>query len=176
MRTIYPTAKLVAPDVIEIGHHVIIDDFVFIVGGENTKIGNYVHIASFVSITGGGRLRLEGFNTISTGTKILTGTDNQTGPCLVGGVVLDKYRQVIRSYVTIQKHVHIGASTTILPGVTIGEGAVIGAGALVLKDCEPWTVYVGVPAKPIRVRSEKTILTVRTMAAEVEEEYALLCR
>lgn len=44
----------------------------------------------------------------------------------------------------------IGASSTILGGVTIGEGTVIGAGSLVNKDCEPNSVYAGVPAKLIR--------------------------
>lgn len=44
----------------------------------------------------------------------------------------------------------IGANVTIMPGVTIGEGCVIGAGALVIKDCKPNGLYVGVPAKRIK--------------------------
>ena len=39
-----------------------------------------------------------------------------------------------------------------MPDVTIGEGSVIGACSLVTKDTEPWTVYVGVPARPVKVR------------------------
>lgn len=41
----------------------------------------------------------------------------------------------------------IGARTTILPGVTIGEGCIIAAGSVVTKDCEPNSIYMGVPAK-----------------------------
>lgn len=48
--------------------------------------------------------------------------------------------------------VWIGHGAIILPGVTIGTGAVVGAGAVVSKDVEPYTVVVGVPAKPIRKR------------------------
>ncbi len=48
--------------------------------------------------------------------------------------------------------VWIGHGAIILPGVTVGTGAVVGAGAVVSKDVEPYTVVVGVPAKPIRKR------------------------
>ena len=41
----------------------------------------------------------------------------------------------------------------VLPGVTIAEGSVVGANSLVTKSTEPWTVYVGSAAKPIKKRS-----------------------
>jgi acetyltransferase-like isoleucine patch superfamily enzyme len=44
----------------------------------------------------------------------------------------------------------IGSGSTILGGVTIGNGTVIAAGSLVNKDCEPNSVYAGVPAKKIK--------------------------
>lgn len=44
----------------------------------------------------------------------------------------------------------LGARVMVMPGVTIGAGTVIGAGALVIKDCEPGAVYVGVPARRVR--------------------------
>ena len=48
---------------------------------------------------------------------------------------------------TIQKGASIGANATILPGLTIGEYALIGAGSVVTKDIEPYTVWIGNPAK-----------------------------
>ena len=48
--------------------------------------------------------------------------------------------------------VWIGHGAIVLPGVTIGTGAVVGAGAVVTKDVDPYTIVVGVPAKPIRKR------------------------
>lgn len=53
---------------------------------------------------------------------------------------------------TIGNDVWIGHGAIILPGVTIGDGAVVGAGAVVSKDVAPYTIVVGVPAKPIRKR------------------------
>lgn len=46
--------------------------------------------------------------------------------------------------------VWIGARATILPGVTIGTGCMVASGAVVTSDCEPNTLYAGVPAKKIR--------------------------
>jgi phosphonate metabolism protein (transferase hexapeptide repeat family) len=46
----------------------------------------------------------------------------------------------------------LGHNVVVMPGVSIGTGAVIGSGAVVTKDVEPYTIAVGVPAKPIRKR------------------------
>jgi phosphonate metabolism protein (transferase hexapeptide repeat family) len=48
--------------------------------------------------------------------------------------------------------VWLGHAVTVMPGVKIGTGAVIGAGAVVTKDIDPYTIAVGVPAKPVRKR------------------------
>lgn len=54
--------------------------------------------------------------------------------------------------VTAGHDVWIGHGVLIMPGVTVGTGAVVGAGAVVTKDVEPYTVVVGVSAKPLRRR------------------------
>jgi maltose O-acetyltransferase len=41
----------------------------------------------------------------------------------------------------------LGARSMVLPGVTIGEGAIISAGAVVTRDCRPFAIYAGVPAR-----------------------------
>lgn len=48
--------------------------------------------------------------------------------------------------------VWIGHGAIIMPGVKVGTGAVVGSGAVVTRNVEPYTVVVGVPAKPIRKR------------------------
>ena len=155
---VWPLAKIVSPATISVGDSVIIDDFVLIMGGARTDIGSFVHIASFVSITGGGELTLEDFVGISSGTRVFTGDDDYLGGCLTGPTVPSLYRQPIRSSVHIGKHAIIGANSVILPGIRIGEGVAIGAHSLVKQDCEPWTIYVGCPAKPIRLRPSERIL------------------
>ncbi len=156
--TIWPEAKILFPDVIIIGDSVIIDDFVFIMGGKKMTIGSFVHIASFVSITGGGELVIDDFVGISSGCRVFTGDDDYLGGSLTGPTVPPQYRSPLRSYVYLKKHAIIGANTVILPGVTIGEGAAVGANSLVKSDLQPWTIYVGSPAKAIRTRPSAHIL------------------
>ena len=52
--------------------------------------------------------------------------------------------------IIIEDEVWIGASVTILPGVKIGRCSVIGAGSVVINDVDPYSVYVGAPARKIR--------------------------
>jgi galactoside O-acetyltransferase len=155
--TIWPQAKIVSPEVIAIGDSVIIDDFVFLMGGTSTEIGSFVHIASFASIAGGGELLLEDFVGVSGGSRVYTGNDDYLGGCLTGPTVPYPYRIPIRSFVHIKKHAVIGANTVILPGVVIGEGAAVGANSLVTKDCEPWTIFVGSPVRAVRPRPRERI-------------------
>jgi galactoside O-acetyltransferase len=137
---------------------VIIDDYVFLMGGEETRIGSFVHIASFASITGGGRFTMEDFSGLSSGVRVFTGNEDYSGGCLTNPTVPAPYRRVERSFVRLEKHAIIGANTVILPGVTIGEGAAVGANCLVTRDCKPWTVYFGAPARPLRPRPSTKML------------------
>ena len=54
--------------------------------------------------------------------------------------------------IVIGDDVWIGYGVHIMPGIKVGDGCVIGAGAVVTRDCEPYGVYVGVPAKKIKTR------------------------
>lgn len=64
-----------------------------------------------------------------------------------------------RSHQCVIGHdVWIGHNATIMPGVSIGTGAVIGAGAVVTKPVDPYTIAVGVPAKPIRKRFSEDVI------------------
>jgi len=58
----------------------------------------------------------------------------------------------------IGNDVWTGSGAKIKTGVTISDGCVIGAGSIVTKDTEPFMIYAGVPAKPIKQRfSDKVI-------------------
>jgi len=59
--------------------------------------------------------------------------------------------------VTLGDDVWVGHGATILPGVSIGTGAAIAAGAVVSKDVPPFTIVVGVPAKPLRPRFSEPV-------------------
>ncbi len=48
--------------------------------------------------------------------------------------------------------VRITYHATVLAGVHVGEQAMVGAGAVLTRDAKPWHLYLGVPAKPTRVK------------------------
>lgn len=164
---IYPLTKILNPEVVSIGDNVIIDDFVFIMGGQETEIGSYVHIACFCSITGGGKFVMEDFSGLSGGCRIYTGTEDFSGSSLTNPTIPNEFRNAIRSFVTIRKHAILGANVVVLPGVTIGEGAAIGACSLVTKDIEPWTISVGNPVKVLRERPKEKILEMEQRLHEI---------
>lgn len=53
--------------------------------------------------------------------------------------------------IIVGKGCWIGARSMILPGVSIGSGCIIAAGSVVTKECEPNSLYAGVPAKRIKI-------------------------
>jgi acetyltransferase-like isoleucine patch superfamily enzyme len=155
---IYPRAHVVSPEVVSVGDSVVVDDFVFLVGGMETRIGSFVHLASFSSYLGRGRLVIEDFVSVSSGARLYTGIDDFLGGSLVGPGVPSPYRQPKRSFLHVGRHALVGANAVVFPGVTLGEGCAIGALSLVNGDCEPWTIYGGVPAKPLKPRPRERVL------------------
>ena len=162
--TIYPLAKIIFQEHLSIGNSVIIDDFVFI--AIHGSIGDFVHIASFVSITGRGTFIMKDFTSLATGCRVLTGNEDWHGNYLNNPTVPLPYRNAKRSTTIMENHATLGANCVVMPGVTIGEGALIGAGSLVMKDCEPWSVYVGAPARKVKEYSPETILSIERKLRE----------
>jgi acetyltransferase-like isoleucine patch superfamily enzyme len=163
---IYPRAHIVSPETVSIGDSVIIDDFVFLVGGVETRIGSFVHLASFTSYLGRGRLTIGDFVSVSSGARLYTGIDDFSGGSLVGPGVPEPYRQPTRTFLTVEKFALVGANAVVFPGVTLGEGCAVGALALVNEDCEPWTIYGGVPARPLKARRKDRILELEARLRE----------
>lgn len=67
--------------------------------------------------------------------------------CVIGDHVHVATGARLASTVVVGTGAHVGAGATIRQSITIGENAIVGAGAVVVKDVDPGTVVVGVPAK-----------------------------
>lgn len=154
---VHEQAIITRPELIEIGNHVAIDMWVYL--STQAKIGNYIHIAPSVSIIGGATalLTMEDFTNIGSGGRIVCASDDFTQG-LISPVVPLQYRTVINKPIVFKKFATLGVNCTVLPGVTLGEGCIIGANSVVTKDTEPWMIYAGCPAKPIKPRDSKRIL------------------
>ena len=157
---VWPQAKIVNTALVSIGHRTIIDDFVLIIAGEKpVVIGSFVHIASFCSITGRGGFSMGNFAGFAAGVRVATSDEDYAGgSCLTNPTIPPEYRNVRNAPVRIEKHAIVGTNTVILPGTTVGEGCAVGANALITRDLPPWSVCVGVPAKPIKERPRDRIL------------------
>jgi len=147
------------PKLVNIGSHISIDSGFYMTTG--AQLGDYIHIGPNVSVIGGptGMLTMGNFTNIAVGSRMICGTDQFLGEGFSFPVLPEKYRDtVIISPIHIQNFAGIGANVTIMPGVTIAEGSVIGANSLVTKSTEPWTIYYGSPAKPIKARPSEKML------------------
>jgi putative colanic acid biosynthesis acetyltransferase WcaF len=56
--------------------------------------------------------------------------------------------------ISIGPYAWICARATVQPGVSVGEGAVLALGAVASQNLQPWTVYGGVPARKIKMRTK----------------------
>lgn len=72
-------------------------------------------------------------------------------PCVIGSDATLGHAVVIHG-ATVANHCLIGIGAKVLNRATVGEGAWVAAGGLVAegKSIPPWTLAVGIPAKPIR--------------------------
>lgn len=150
-------ASIYSPHLIELGDNIRIDDFCIISPGSLLRIGNYVHIACFCSLIGKEKIVLDDFSGLSSRVSIYSSTDDYRGEFLTNPTVPNSYTNVQSSPVTLKKHVIVGSSSVILPGVTINEGAAIGALTLVNKDVPAWEIWVGTPIHKLKDRKKQLL-------------------
>jgi len=61
-------------------------------------------------------------------------------------------KDVTNAQTIIEKDVRITYHATVLAGVHVAENSMVGAMAMATKDVRPYHVYVGIPAKSVRVK------------------------
>ena len=153
------------PNLVTIGNHVAIDSGFYCT--TQLVLGNHIHISAQVTVIGGakGLLTLKNFVSIGAGSRMICGSDGFVGHGLMGyGVPEELMDEVYIAPILFENFASVGTNVVIMPGITLAEGSVVGACSMLTKDTEPWTIYVGIPAKPIKIRpKEKMIEYAKTM-------------
>lgn len=140
-----------------IGNNVELMDYVKLMPntriGNNCKLDDYVNTSGYVEI--GNNVRIKRCTMI--GQAVRAEDDVWIGSHVTTTRI--KYPKVMQEeeekeeWIVLRKGCLIGSAALILAGTTVGEGAVVAAGATVTKDCEPYGIYVGVPARLLRYRN-----------------------
>jgi len=134
-----------------IGDNVRIDDFCILSG--KIKLGSNIHISAYVALYGAMGIELKDYTGISPRSTIYSAMDDFSGEYLIGPIHPKDKINVTGGKVILEKFVQVGCNSVIFPNITIGEGSVIGAMSLVKSDTEPWGIYIGVPVKKFKNRS-----------------------
>ena len=168
--TIYNPTTLLNPERVVLKNNILISEYCHLAGGLGLYIGNFIHISTQSSISGGGYCILEDFVGFSAGARVITGSEDISGKGLTNPTIPEEFRSVYRTFVHFKKHSFLATNAIVHPGVTVGEGSVIGSGSVVTKDVEPWSIYMGIPARKIKERPKEVILS---MEKELLEKYSI---
>lgn len=148
--------SITRPELVKIGNHVAIDfGFVCTTG---LVIGDYVHISPHVSVIGGKKtsLNIEDFCFISTGSRMICGSELFQGDGLIGPMIPDEYKDnQILEPINLKRFSGVCANSVVMSGVVMSEGSVLGANSFLKESTEPWTIYAGSPARPIKQRKKE---------------------
>ncbi|WP_059410698.1 acetyltransferase [Cupriavidus basilensis] len=121
---IYPDVKIWAPWQLSVGGHSGVADGVTLYNMAPIEIGAHC--------------------VVSQGAHLCTGSHDYNSANF----------QLVAHPIVLASHVWICAEAFVSPGVSLAEGAVVAPRAVVTRSLRaPWTVYAGVPARPISTRT-----------------------
>jgi acetyltransferase-like isoleucine patch superfamily enzyme len=109
--------------------------------GHNMEVGDNVVIHRHVLLDDRGGIRLGNNVSVSDYANIYSHTHS----------IVDQ-RDVTNSLTVLEDGVRVTYHATVLAGVHVGEQGMVGAVAVATKDVRPYHVYVGIPAKSVRVK------------------------
>jgi acetyltransferase-like isoleucine patch superfamily enzyme len=109
--------------------------------GYNLEVGDNVVIHRHVLLDDRGGIRLGNNVSVSDYANVYSHTHS----------IVDQ-RDVTNSLTVLEDGVRVTYHATVLAGVHVGEQGMVGAVAVATKDVKPYHVYVGIPAKSVRVK------------------------
>lgn len=158
-------ASIYGASKISLGDNVRIDDFCILSG--HIEIGSNVHIAAYSALYGGEEgIFIADFANVSSRVCIYSVNDDYSGQTMTNPMVDDKYKNVCSKPVWIEKHVIIGSTSVVLPGVRLKEGSAFGSFSLINHDSEQWSINAGIPFKQIKERSRELLSFEKEMETE----------
>jgi acetyltransferase-like isoleucine patch superfamily enzyme len=109
--------------------------------GHNMEVGDDVVIHRNVLLDDRGGIRLGNGVSVSDYANIYSHTHS-----------IVEQRDVTNALTVLEDGVRVTYHATVLAGVHVGEQGMVGANAVATKDVRPYHVYVGIPAKSVRVK------------------------
>ena len=158
---ISPNVRIRYPQWFVVGERSVVDDFCYF--STRVNVGICSHIASGCSIAGGlaHQFTLGDFSSLSSGVKVWCSSNDYANDLVVlppPGVEIGD--GPILGDVTFENYTGAGANAVVMPDNFIPEGVIIGALSFVptAYRFEPWTVYAGIPIRPLRPRNRANVL------------------
>lgn len=153
-------AAIYGAEQMRIGDNSRIDDFCVVSG--NVDIGRNVHLAPFCLVAGGRPgVTFKDFSGLAYGAKIFSQSDDYSGQTMTNPTVPAEWKSEQFAQVEVGRHVIVGASSVVCPGVILAEGTAVGAMSLVLRSTDAWSIYIGNPARKLRERRRDLLVLER---------------
>jgi len=147
-------------------------------GNSTVEIGNMTYFSGSSTVNGNAHLDIGSFCSLANGIEIFTSNINHpisfvtTYNLHSNSRIIDNAMEIElpnfqneiihlekKKNVTIGNDVWIGRDVFIMNGIKIGDGCIIGSRSTVTKNCEPYGVYVGTPAKLVKYRFSRDIVS-----------------
>lgn len=159
-----PHIRVRHPDDFMIGPGSVIDDYSYF--STRVRVGTGSHIAAGCTIAGGRAhlFSLGDFSSLSAGVRVWCSSNDYARDliCITPEGLSDADLGVepLEGDVLLADYTGVGANAVIMPGNTVPEGVAIGALSFVPARYafEPWTLYAGIPVRPLASRDRPRIL------------------
>lgn len=112
----------------------------------NLVCEDYVGVGDGAELYNPAPMRLGEFCVISQDSYLCGATHDYNDPAF----------PLLAYEMTVGARAWICARACVAPGVNVGEGAVLALASVATRNLEPWTVYAGSPARPVRERQRGT--------------------